>query len=242
MGDDEFSYHLLYLFFWGGWLSYYAVSYRDSETYAMIFPILEGEPIRMTHGSCRIGGFCSRCSTGATAGFLPTGWVLTSHKPWQVPCFTIASLWLTAPEWVIRWLWPFPWSWSNLTREHWRICAQGIRRLPYCCSTPWSKYMAQSPQGRWIQGIYKPIHGNCAIYFCPGATAAELAGRFLARCPCRMMTASRPVQLLELFPCTRNVVRHSNACVFTFKVKELFGGLTEYQWFQTFIYKEKKLP
>ena len=32
-------------------------------------------------------------------------------------------------------------------------------------STPWSKYMAQSPKGRSIHGLYKPIQGNCAIYF-----------------------------------------------------------------------------
>ena len=31
-----------------------------------------------------------------------------------------------------------------------------------------SKYMAQSPKGGLIQGLYKPIHGNCAIYFYPG--------------------------------------------------------------------------
>ena len=30
--------------------------------------------------------------------------------------------------------------------------------------------MAQSPKGRLIQGLYKPIHGNCAIYFYPGVT------------------------------------------------------------------------
>ena len=36
--------------------------------------------------------------------------------------------------------------------------------------TPWSKYMAQSPKGNLIQGLYKPIHGNCAIYFYPGVT------------------------------------------------------------------------
>ena len=34
--------------------------------------------------------------------------------------------------------------------------------------TPWSKYMAQSPKGRLIQGLHKPIQGNCAIYFYPG--------------------------------------------------------------------------
>jgi len=28
--------------------------------------------------------------------------------------------------------------------------------------------MAQSPKGRLIQGLYKPVHGNCAIYFYPG--------------------------------------------------------------------------
>ena len=31
--------------------------------------------------------------------------------------------------------------------------------------TQWSKYMAQSPKGRLIHCLYKPIHGNCAIYF-----------------------------------------------------------------------------
>ena len=36
--------------------------------------------------------------------------------------------------------------------------------------TPWSKYMAQSPKGRLMQGLYKPIHGNCAIYFYPGVS------------------------------------------------------------------------
>ena len=30
---------------------------------------------------------------------------------------------------------------------------------------PWSKYMAQSPKARLVQGVYKPIHGNCAIYW-----------------------------------------------------------------------------
>ena len=28
--------------------------------------------------------------------------------------------------------------------------------------------IAQSPKGRLIQGLYEPIQGNCAIYFCPG--------------------------------------------------------------------------
>ena len=30
--------------------------------------------------------------------------------------------------------------------------------------TQWSKYMAQSPKGRLKHGLYKPRHGNCAIY------------------------------------------------------------------------------
>ena len=34
--------------------------------------------------------------------------------------------------------------------------------------TPWSKYVAQSPKGRLVQSLYKPIHGECAIYFYPG--------------------------------------------------------------------------
>ena len=35
--------------------------------------------------------------------------------------------------------------------------------------TPWSKYMAnRPPRGRFIQGLYKPTQGKCAIYFCPG--------------------------------------------------------------------------
>ena len=42
------------------------------------------------------------------------------------------------------------------------------RKLGSIGSTPWSKYMAQSPKGGLIQGLYKPIHGNCAIYFYPG--------------------------------------------------------------------------
>ena len=34
--------------------------------------------------------------------------------------------------------------------------------------TLWSKYMAQSPKGGLV-GLYYPIHGDCAIYFYPGA-------------------------------------------------------------------------
>ena len=37
--------------------------------------------------------------------------------------------------------------------------------------TQWSKYMAQSPKGRLIHCLYKPIHGNCAIYFYLGVGA-----------------------------------------------------------------------
>ena len=40
--------------------------------------------------------------------------------------------------------------------------------------TPWSKYMAQSPKGRLIQGLYKPIHGSCAIYFYPAVSTSLL--------------------------------------------------------------------
>ena len=39
--------------------------------------------------------------------------------------------------------------------------------------TPWSKYMAQSPKGRLIQGLYKPIHGDCATYFYPGVHSVD---------------------------------------------------------------------
>ena len=38
--------------------------------------------------------------------------------------------------------------------------------------TPWSKYMAQSPKGRFILGLYP--HGNCAIYFYPGVIEIQL--------------------------------------------------------------------
>ena len=34
--------------------------------------------------------------------------------------------------------------------------------------TLWSKYMAQSPKGGLVHGLYNPIHGDCAIYFYPG--------------------------------------------------------------------------
>ena len=33
--------------------------------------------------------------------------------------------------------------------------------------------MAQSPKGGLIQGVYKPIHGNCTIY-CPGVILSHL--------------------------------------------------------------------
>ena len=36
--------------------------------------------------------------------------------------------------------------------------------------------MAQSPKGRLIHGLCKPIHGNCAIYFYPGVMAFRIAG------------------------------------------------------------------
>jgi len=52
---------------------------------------------------------------------------------------------------------------KDITRDKW-ICFLII----YTYNTPWSRYMAQSPKGRWIQGLHKPIQGNCAIYFYPG--------------------------------------------------------------------------
>ena len=33
-----------------------------------------------------------------------------------------------------------------------------------------SKYMAQSPKGGLIQGLYKPRHSDCPICFYPGVT------------------------------------------------------------------------
>ena len=39
--------------------------------------------------------------------------------------------------------------------------------------------MAQSPKGRSIQGLSKPIHGNCAIYFYPGC---KLLPSYLTTC------------------------------------------------------------
>ena len=38
---------------------------------------------------------------------------------------------------------------------------------PYISLTLWSKYMAQSPKGRLVHGLYNPRHGDCAIYFSP---------------------------------------------------------------------------
>ena len=38
--------------------------------------------------------------------------------------------------------------------------------------TPWSKYKPQSPKGRLMIGLYKPIHCNWAIYFYPGVNCA----------------------------------------------------------------------
>ena len=38
--------------------------------------------------------------------------------------------------------------------------------------TQWSKYMAQSPKGRLKHGLYKPIHGNCAIYLYLGVISS----------------------------------------------------------------------
>ena len=54
----------------------------------------------------------------------------------------------------------------------------GIKFRSFWRVTPWSKYMAQSPKGRSIQGLYKPIHGNCAIYFYPGVTWTIVSSQF----------------------------------------------------------------
>ena len=36
--------------------------------------------------------------------------------------------------------------------------------------------MAQSPKGRLVQGLYKPIHGACAMYFYLGVYHGKNAG------------------------------------------------------------------
>ena len=85
--------------------------------------------------------------------------------------------------------WPVLGS-NGITGHLWRLGAHrdtlagcGFTRFPengICWSlktsylvTPWSKYMAQSPKGRLIQGLYKSIHGNSAIYFCPGVSLSN---------------------------------------------------------------------
>ena len=42
-------------------------------------------------------------------------------------------------------------------------------------STPWSKYMAQSPKGGLIRGLYEPVHDTCAIYFYPGVLRFQIS-------------------------------------------------------------------
>ena len=39
--------------------------------------------------------------------------------------------------------------------------------------------MAQPQKGRLIQGWYKPIHGNCAIYFHPGVYSSYVHFLFI---------------------------------------------------------------
>ena len=59
--------------------------------------------------------------------------------------------------------------WPDLRRKNNRRLVDFVEGGPQNqLITPWSKYMAQSPKGGLIQGLYKPIHGNCAIYFYPG--------------------------------------------------------------------------
>ena len=57
------------------------------------------------------------------------------------------------------------WDLERNTEQTSRLLLVDLLMIIY---TPWSKYMAQSPKGRLIQGLYKPIHDNCAIYFYPG--------------------------------------------------------------------------
>ena len=44
--------------------------------------------------------------------------------------------------------------------------------------TLWSKYMAQSPKGGLVHGLYNPIHGDCAIHFYPGVMVMEIPSGF----------------------------------------------------------------
>ncbi len=46
-------------------------------------------------------------------------------------------------------------------------------------STWGQKYMAQTPKGRFVQGVYKPIHRTCAMYFYLGVIAFY-QGKFYA--------------------------------------------------------------
>ncbi len=34
--------------------------------------------------------------------------------------------------------------------------------------------MAQTPKGRLVQGLYKPIHGTCAMYFYLGVPSLKM--------------------------------------------------------------------
>ena len=44
--------------------------------------------------------------------------------------------------------------------------------------------MAQSQRGRSIHGLYKPLHGNCAIYFYPGVCICIQVEEFFCSLPC----------------------------------------------------------
>ena len=63
------------------------------------------------------------------------------------------------------------WTWWGDRDVKKQLVAPWKQILPV---TPWSKYMAQSPKGRFILGLDKPIHGNCAIYFYPGVIEIQL--------------------------------------------------------------------
>ena len=72
--------------------------------------------------------------------------------------------------------------------------------------TPWSTYMAQSPKGRLIQGLYKSIHGSCAIYFYPGEV--NCVSLFLF---CIFPETMFNVNMLSHF-CTSSTINHMNPC------------------------------
>ena len=90
-------------------------------------------------------------------GNIPVPWILWVTKEFWEGCFPLTSL-ATSRSCQP----PFGRQWDCLCRRRGGV--------PVICWV-WSKYMAGSlsPNGRLIKGLYKPIHGNCAIYFYPGS-------------------------------------------------------------------------